>query len=137
MSLTSEHLTILDKLYRAQVISRAESQRLFSAIVHGHLEPSQLAAALISMKIRGEHPDEIAGAASALLEAAQPFPARRMSLPTSSAPAAMAATALISRPPAPLSPRPAAYVSPSTATAAYPAVPDRRICCRRWGSVWT
>ncbi|ACY84374.1 anthranilate phosphoribosyltransferase [Edwardsiella piscicida] len=74
MSLTSEHLTILDKLYRAQVISRAESQRLFSAIVHGQLASSQLAAALISMKIRGEHPDEIAGAASALLEAALPFP---------------------------------------------------------------
>lgn len=131
MSLTSEHLTILDKLYRAQVISRAESQRLFSAIVHGHLEPSQLAAALISMKIRGEHPDEIAGAASALLEAAQPFPRPAYEF------ADMAATALISRPPAPLLPRPAAYASPSTATAAYPAVPDRRICCRRWGSVWT
>lgn len=65
---------ILEKLYQAQVLSREESQQLFAAIVRGELEPSQLAAALISMKVRGEHPNEIAGAASALLADAQPFP---------------------------------------------------------------
>ncbi len=65
---------ILDKLFRAERISREESQRLFSAIIQGQLEPVQLAAALISMKIRGEHPDEIAGAASALLADAMAFP---------------------------------------------------------------
>lgn len=65
---------ILEKLYQAEIISRQESQALFGAIVRGELEASQLAAALISMKIRGEHPEEIAGAATALLADAQPFP---------------------------------------------------------------
>jgi anthranilate phosphoribosyltransferase len=65
---------ILDKLYRAERISRQESEQLFTAIIQGQLEPVQLAAALISMKIRGEHPDEIAGAAGALLADAKPFP---------------------------------------------------------------
>jgi len=65
---------IFDKLFRAERISREESQQLFTAIIQGQLEPAQLAAVLISMKIRGEHPDEIAGAASALLADAMAFP---------------------------------------------------------------
>ncbi|NDL62424.1 anthranilate phosphoribosyltransferase [Enterobacteriales bacterium SAP-6] len=65
---------ILEKLYRAERISRQESERLFGQIIQGGLEPAQLAAALISMKIRGEHPEEIAGAATALLADALPFP---------------------------------------------------------------
>lgn len=65
---------IFDKLYRAETMTQQESHELFGAIVRGELEASQLAAALISMKLRGEHPDEIAGAASALLADAQPFP---------------------------------------------------------------
>lgn len=65
---------ILEKLYRAERISRQESEQLFGLIIQGGLEPAQLAAALISMKIRGEHPDEIAGAATALLADALPFP---------------------------------------------------------------
>ena len=66
--------TILEKLYQAQTLSQAESHQLFSAIIKGQLEPTQLAAALIAMKVRGEHPEEIAGAATALLEDAKPFP---------------------------------------------------------------
>ncbi|MFP1761976.1 anthranilate phosphoribosyltransferase [Lonsdalea quercina] len=66
--------TLLQKLYSAKTLSREESQQLFAAIIRNELEPSQLAAALISIKIRGETPDEIAGAASALLQDAQPFP---------------------------------------------------------------
>jgi len=66
--------TILEKLYQAQALSQAESHQLFSAIITGQLEPTQLAAALIAMKVRGEQPQEIAGAASALLADARPFP---------------------------------------------------------------
>lgn len=66
--------SILEKLYQGQTLSRNESQQLFSAIVTGQLEPTQLAAALIAMKVRSEHPEEIAGAATALLADAQPFP---------------------------------------------------------------
>lgn len=65
---------ILENLYRAQVMTQEESQQLFTAIVNGELEPAQLAAALISMKVRCEQPAEIAGAAQALLANAEPFP---------------------------------------------------------------
>lgn len=65
---------ILENLYSAQIMTQEESQQLFTAIVNGELEPAQLAAALISMKVRGEQPAEIAGAAQALLTHAQPFP---------------------------------------------------------------
>lgn len=65
---------VLEKLYQAQTLSQQESHQLFSAVVRGELKPEQLAAALVSMKIRGEHPLEIAGAATALLENAAPFP---------------------------------------------------------------
>lgn len=65
---------ILEKLYQAHTLTRTESHQLFSAIITGQLEPTQLAAALIAMKVRGERPEEIAGAASALLADARPFP---------------------------------------------------------------
>lgn len=66
--------TILEKLYQANTLTQAESQELFDSIIHGNIEHSQLAAALISMKIRGETSEEIAGAAQAFLANAQPFP---------------------------------------------------------------
>lgn len=66
--------SILNKLFLAESLTQQESQTLFSHIAHGELEPSQLAAALISMKVRGETPEEIAGAAAAFLANAQPFP---------------------------------------------------------------
>ena len=65
---------ILEKLYQAETLSQQESHQLFSAVVRGELKPEQLAAALVSMKVRGESPQEIAGAATALLENAAPFP---------------------------------------------------------------
>ncbi|CAJ0991801.1 anthranilate phosphoribosyltransferase [Pantoea sp. Nvir] len=65
---------ILEKLYQAQTLTQCESHQLFSAIINGQLESTQLAAALIAIKVRGESPQEIAGAASALLEDAKPFP---------------------------------------------------------------
>ncbi|CUX96622.1 anthranilate phosphoribosyltransferase [Candidatus Doolittlea endobia] len=65
---------ILEHLYQGGRISREQSQQLFGTIIQGQLAPERLAAALISMKVRGEHPEEIAGAASALLANAGPFP---------------------------------------------------------------
>jgi anthranilate phosphoribosyltransferase len=65
---------ILEKLYQAGTLTQSESQQLFDSVINGNLEQSQLAAALISMKIRGETPEEIAGAAQAFLANAQPFP---------------------------------------------------------------
>lgn len=66
--------TIFDKLFRAQALTQSESQILFNAIIRGELTEAQLAGVLISMKMRGEQPEEIAGAAMACLENAQPFP---------------------------------------------------------------
>ncbi|OAT55012.1 Anthranilate synthase component II [Providencia heimbachae] len=65
---------IYDKLFAANALTQQESQLLFNAIIQGELTESQLAAVLISMKMRGEQPQEIAGAALACLENAQPFP---------------------------------------------------------------
>lgn len=98
---------ILEKLYQAETLSQQESHQLFSAVVRGEVKPEQLAAALVSMKVRGEQPQEIAGAATALLETPRRSRARTTCLPTSLAPVATAATASISPPPAPLSLRPA------------------------------
>ena len=71
---------ILEKLYQAQTLSQQESHQLFSAVVRGELKPEQLAAALVSMKIRGEHPNEIAGAATALLGKHRAVPAPGLSV---------------------------------------------------------
>lgn len=65
---------IINKLYEQQSLSREESQQLFDAIIKGEMDPIQLAAVLTALKIKGETPQEIAGAASALLDNASPFP---------------------------------------------------------------
>lgn len=69
---TVDHL--LETLYQQQSLSQAQSEQLFSAIIQGELEPARLAAALTALKIKGETPEEIAGAAKALTDNAEPFP---------------------------------------------------------------
>ncbi|OCG74954.1 bifunctional anthranilate synthase glutamate amidotransferase component TrpG/anthranilate phosphoribosyltransferase TrpD [Gilliamella sp. Occ4-3] len=64
---------IVNKLYLGQALTQEESKILFSLIIQGKIEPTVLATAIISMKVRGEKPDEIAGAALALLENADLF----------------------------------------------------------------
>ncbi|MGC3834385.1 anthranilate phosphoribosyltransferase [Moritella viscosa] len=66
---------ILEKLYANQVLTLEESETLFTAVVLGEMDPIVLSSVLTALKIRGEQPDEIAGAAQALLAAALPFPA--------------------------------------------------------------
>ncbi|WP_392566484.1 bifunctional anthranilate synthase glutamate amidotransferase component TrpG/anthranilate phosphoribosyltransferase TrpD [Utexia brackfieldae] len=66
---------ILDKLYLGEALSQAESHALFELIIQGKLVPASLASAIISMKVRGEKPAEIAGAALALLKHADHFAA--------------------------------------------------------------
>ncbi|AOM40116.1 anthranilate phosphoribosyltransferase [Xenorhabdus hominickii] len=65
---------IFDKLFSAQALTQQESQELFTAVIQGELGDAQLAAVLISLKLRGEQPQEIAGAAQAFLANAVPFP---------------------------------------------------------------
>lgn len=65
---------ILETLFQGQILTENESETLFNAIIHGELDPIQISAALISMKVRGENPSEITGAANAFLSNAAPFP---------------------------------------------------------------
>lgn len=64
---------ILNKLYQGQSLEQTESEALFTQIIQGKLAPTAIATAIISMKVRGEKPQEIAGAANALLANADPF----------------------------------------------------------------
>ncbi|WP_299014384.1 anthranilate phosphoribosyltransferase [uncultured Photobacterium sp.] len=66
--------TIANKLYDQQSLTQEESQTLFDAIIKGDVDPILLSAVLTALKIKGETPAEIAGAASALLANANPFP---------------------------------------------------------------
>ena len=65
---------IITKLYEQESLTQEESQQLFDIIIRGELDPILMASALTALKIKGETPDEIAGAAKALLANANPFP---------------------------------------------------------------
>jgi len=65
---------ILEQLYSGQVLTSDQTETLFGAIIRGEVEPMVLSAVLIALKVRGEQPQEIAGAARALLKEASPFP---------------------------------------------------------------
>ena len=64
----------LEQLYRGEDLGRAESQALFEVLLRGEMDPIVLSSLLTALKIKGESPSEIAGAASALIAAAKPFP---------------------------------------------------------------
>ncbi|MGB1296905.1 MAG: anthranilate phosphoribosyltransferase [Psychrobium sp.] len=65
---------MLEQLYRQQDLSVEQSQKLFSEIVNGNVDPIMLSALLSALKIKGETSDEFAGAVLALKQAALPFP---------------------------------------------------------------
>ncbi|MDN3610283.1 anthranilate phosphoribosyltransferase [Vibrio ostreicida] len=65
---------IINKLYEQHSLTQQESQQLFDVIIRGELDPILMASVLTALKIKGETPDEIAGAAHALLANANPFP---------------------------------------------------------------
>ncbi len=65
---------IINKLYDQTSLTQQESQSLFNHIIKGKMDPMLLAAVLTALKIKGETSDEIAGAATALLANATPFP---------------------------------------------------------------
>ena len=65
---------ILTKLYNKMSLTQAESKQLFEAIIRGDVDPIVMASALTALKLKGETPDEIAGAASALVSNAKRFP---------------------------------------------------------------
>lgn len=64
---------LVGKLYLGQKLSKEETVSLFSTVFEGDMDPIMLGAVLTSLKLSGESPEEIAGAAKAMLEAATPF----------------------------------------------------------------
>ncbi|MFH7565901.1 anthranilate phosphoribosyltransferase [Oceanimonas smirnovii] len=64
----------MEQLYRGEHISRDQAHALFEQVMSGDMDPIVLSSLLTALKIKGETSDEIAGAASALLAAAKPFP---------------------------------------------------------------
>lgn len=63
-----------ESLYRRESLSSADTEALFSDVFAGRMEPAALASLLTALKIKGETPEEIRGAAAAMLSAARPFP---------------------------------------------------------------
>jgi anthranilate phosphoribosyltransferase len=63
----------LDRICAQESLSQKESHDLFSKIVCGELSPVEISALLVSLKAKGETPEEIAGAAQALRTAAAAF----------------------------------------------------------------
>jgi anthranilate phosphoribosyltransferase len=65
----------LSKLVDSQDLTQAQSQHFFEQVLSGVVDPALMASVLTALKIKGEKPAEIAGAATAIRNAATPFPA--------------------------------------------------------------
>ena len=65
---------IQDKLYQSQNLTQQESAALFDAVIQGKMSDIELTSLLIALKMKGEHPSEISGAALALRKNANKFP---------------------------------------------------------------
>ncbi len=80
MSPLNNSTEILSSLVEGNNISQKQSQTFFQEVLQGNIEPALLASVLIALKIKGESPAEIAGAAIAMRSAATTFPAQEMSV---------------------------------------------------------
>lgn len=63
-----------EALYAGRSLSRRESRDVFEQVMRGECSPIAIAALLVALKAKGEHSDEVAGAAAALRAHARPFP---------------------------------------------------------------
>ena len=70
----SEQISLLNQLIEGQSLSQAQCRDFFSDVVQGNVEPVVLSAVLTALKIKGEVPAEIGGAAAALRDNCLPFP---------------------------------------------------------------
>lgn len=71
--MTARMAAVLDTLSRRS-LSREETTDTFTALMAGTYADIEIAALVAALKARGETPEEIAGAAAALREAARAFP---------------------------------------------------------------
>ena len=67
--------TVLNTLIDQEALSQAQSQDFFEQMIQGEVAPELLASVLTALKIKGETPAEIAGAALAVRNNATAFPA--------------------------------------------------------------
>ena len=72
--MSDPYLPIVHDLLAGQTLSQADARVFFSAVVRGEIPDIILAAAISAIKVRTQTVEELAGAASALLESAIPFP---------------------------------------------------------------
>ena len=63
----------MPKLLNGEDLSIGEAEHLFARLVIGRLEPAEIAGMLIALRMKGETPEEMIGAAHALYAAAEPF----------------------------------------------------------------
>jgi len=70
----------LSKLYGGEDLSFEETRELLGSIMAGGIEPEVIAGILIALKVKGETPAEIGGAARALQDAALPVKCERRPL---------------------------------------------------------
>ena len=64
----------LEGLYRGESLTSIESEQLFGEVLRGEMDPLVLSSLLTALKVKGESPSEIVGAAKALIAAAKHFP---------------------------------------------------------------
>lgn len=64
----------LESLYLGKDLSQSECTEVFSNVIQGNVDDIVISSLLTALKIKGETPQEIAGAARALVENAAPFP---------------------------------------------------------------
>lgn len=65
---------VLETIYANTDLTQADSHAIFSALMQGKLDQITTTALLVALKMKGESTEEIAGAASAMVENARPFP---------------------------------------------------------------
>ncbi len=62
-----------NQLYNEENLSKETTAKLFDEVFDGEIDPIKLGALLTAFKLKGETPEEIAGAATAMINAATPF----------------------------------------------------------------
>jgi anthranilate phosphoribosyltransferase len=66
---------LLEKLRRHEDLSTEEAARAMGVIMDGNAQPSQIAALLVGLTLKGERPTEVVGFATAMRQRATPLPA--------------------------------------------------------------
>lgn len=63
----------MPKLLSGEDLPSSDAEHLFERLVLGRLQPAEIAGMLVALRMKGETPEEMIGAAKALTAAAQPF----------------------------------------------------------------